>query len=248
MSKHSFKEKMRVSHPALFRLAKRLLRLNIPAARWIYLPLRYERKLRHFVWERVAAMLYYEPMFKTACVSCGQNIRLEKGIPQIFGEPVIRIGDNATLSGTTTFCAAKTHPAPTLEIGSNAHLGYQLTVLIGNRVEIGRHVLIADRVHIFGHDAHPKDPFERAANEPPDESGAGEVIIEDYAWVGSGCHILKNVTVGRGAIVGAGSVVTKDVPPLTVAAGNPARVVGRVDGRQRVTRADEHGAMVGDAS
>ena len=51
------------------------------------------------------------------------------------------------------------------------------------------------------------------------------IVIEDDAWIGMNCIILKGVTVGRGAVVGAGSVVTKDVPPWTLVAGNPARVI-----------------------
>ncbi|MEH7581800.1 DapH/DapD/GlmU-related protein, partial [Priestia megaterium] len=51
------------------------------------------------------------------------------------------------------------------------------------------------------------------------------VIIEDRVWIGARCIILPGVTIGKGATVGAGAVVTKDVPPYTVVAGNPAKVV-----------------------
>ncbi|MDH4236354.1 MAG: hypothetical protein OEV17_03815 [Nitrospira sp.] len=53
----------------------------------------------------------------------------------------------------------------------------------------------------------------------------GKVDIHDKAWIGLDAIILKGVTIGEGAIVGAGSVVSKDVPPFTIVAGNPARVV-----------------------
>lgn len=56
------------------------------------------------------------------------------------------------------------------------------------------------------------------------------VIIEDGAWIGAGAIILPGVTVGTKSVVGAGSVVTRDVPPYTVVAGNPARILGRTDG------------------
>ena len=55
------------------------------------------------------------------------------------------------------------------------------------------------------------------------------VVVEDGAWIGAGAIILPGVTVGRKAVVGAGSVVTRDVPPYTVVAGNPARAIGRTD-------------------
>jgi maltose O-acetyltransferase len=54
---------------------------------------------------------------------------------------------------------------------------------------------------------------------------AASVKVDDNAWVGGGSILLPGVTVGRGAVIGAGSVVTKDVPAFTVAVGNPARVV-----------------------
>lgn len=55
------------------------------------------------------------------------------------------------------------------------------------------------------------------------------VVIEDHAWIGTRATILPNVTIGRGAVVAAGSVVTRDVPPLTIVAGVPAKPVGTRD-------------------
>lgn len=55
----------------------------------------------------------------------------------------------------------------------------------------------------------------------------GPITINDYAWIATRAMILKGVTIGQGAIVGAGAVVTKDVPPFTIVAGNPARAVGQ---------------------
>ena len=54
---------------------------------------------------------------------------------------------------------------------------------------------------------------------------ADQVVIEDDAWIGFKSSVLKGVTIGRGAIIAAGSVVTKDVPPFTLVAGNPAKVI-----------------------
>jgi acetyltransferase-like isoleucine patch superfamily enzyme len=54
------------------------------------------------------------------------------------------------------------------------------------------------------------------------------VVLEEDVWVGANAMILKGVTVGRASIVGAGAVVTKDVPPNSIVAGNPARIIGEV--------------------
>lgn len=81
-------------------------------------------------------------------------------------------------------------------------------------------VLIAPRVTIVT-TTHPLNPFTRS------NSGSvyGKVIIKRNAWIGAGAIILPNVTIGEGAVVGAGAVVTKDVPPKTVVAGVPAKII-----------------------
>lgn len=55
-----------------------------------------------------------------------------------------------------------------------------------------------------------------------------KVVIEDYAWIGSQVVILPGVTIGKGAIIGAGSVVTKDIPPMTVTVGVPCKVIRQI--------------------
>jgi acetyltransferase-like isoleucine patch superfamily enzyme len=68
-----------------------------------------------------------------------------------------------------------------------------------------------------------------ALGVPIDEqpiTSKGPIVIGDEAWLGTGTIVLSGVTIGRGAIVGAGSVVTRDVPPDSIAGGNPARVLG----------------------
>jgi acetyltransferase-like isoleucine patch superfamily enzyme len=84
-------------------------------------------------------------------------------------------------------------------------------IVIGNDVALGPHV----KIFTATHDYSTYDLKDTAAS----------VRVEDNAWVGGGTIILPGVTIGRGAVIGAGSVVTKDVPPFSVAVGNPARVV-----------------------
>jgi len=69
----------------------------------------------------------------------------------------------------------------------------------------------------------------RMATRSTGRSDGGTLVIEDDAWIGFKATILKGVHIGRGAIVAAGSVVTHDVPAWTIVAGNPARVVKRLD-------------------
>lgn len=146
-----------------------------------------------------------------------------------MGPLKIYLGNNVSLHGVSTFIAGKVFESPSLYIGDNSHLGYQMGISVGTKISIGKHVLIANRVALIGYDAHPIDPILRSENYPPDETGCGDITIEDYAWIGANVTILKNVTIGKASIVAAGSIVTKNVPPYTIVAGNPAIIVKTLD-------------------
>jgi len=88
-------------------------------------------------------------------------------------------------------------------------------VTIGDRVLIASHASIVSETHDYA--AHPMT--ETAVRKP--------VVIEDDVWLGTHCTILPGVTVGRGAVVGAGAVVTKDVEPFSIQVGVPAKCIGR---------------------
>ncbi len=107
----------------------------------------------------------------------------------------------------------------------------------GRRLTIGRYCSIADKVEILLGGGHRLDwattyPFAAmrehfpGARAPADyHASRGDVVIGHDVWLGSGCMILSGVTVGHGAVVAARAVVSRDVPPYAVVAGNPARVV-----------------------
>jgi len=214
---------------SIYNVAKYLRSFNMPVIWPVHVLLRIERNIRITLWENIKSFLYYEPLFKTLCKECGRGLSLSSGIPQIIGPLQLYIGNNVSLHGVGTFIAGKVYPNPSLYVGDNSHLGYQMGISVGTKIVIGKHVLIANRVALLGYDAHPIDPIKRAENIPPDENGCGDIIIEDYAWIGVNAIILKNVTIGKASIVAAASVVTKDVPPYTIVAGNPAKVVKSID-------------------
>lgn len=93
-------------------------------------------------------------------------------------------------------------------------------VTIGNRVAVGANCTIVDT------DFHPLDP--RARRQHPQEAKTAPITIEDDVFIGMHCMILKGVTIGCSSVVGAGSVVTKSVPPSVIVAGNPARVIREI--------------------
>lgn len=91
-------------------------------------------------------------------------------------------------------------------------------------IRIGDHVCISNDVTFVNHQLNW--PFQ---DKYDSLTGFGKIVIEDNCQIGVGAMILPGVTIGPNAIVGAGSVVTKDVPPNSVAAGNPARVICSLD-------------------
>lgn len=111
---------------------------------------------------------------------------------------------------------------PKLIIGSNFNATRNLTIQCCNRIVIGNNVLVASNVFICDYN-HGMLPSDHSYLE--NELSVNEVIIGDCVWIGQGSFILPGVTIGNHAIIGAGSVVTKDVPAYTIAVGNPARVI-----------------------
>jgi acetyltransferase-like isoleucine patch superfamily enzyme len=115
----------------------------------------------------------------------------------------------------------------TISVGDDVNLGIRPTLLAAeSKIVIGSHIIFGPEVTILAGDHNTlvvgKFLCDVKVKRPEDDR---DVIIEDDAWIGSRAIILKGVTIGRGSIVAAGAVVTKSVPPYTVAAGVPARVV-----------------------
>ena len=140
----------------------------------------------------------------------------------------LRIGADSLVFATLSFERA----SASITIGARTFIGAS-HLLAATELVIGDDVLISWGVTIVDHDSHSLR-FSERANDVQDW-GAGRkdwsavrmapVRIGDKAWLGFNAAILRGVTVGEGAIVGAGAVVTKDVPPWTVVAGSPARPI-----------------------
>lgn len=111
-----------------------------------------------------------------------------------------------------------------IHVGENFMANFNLTILDEARVTIGDNAFIGPNVSIFTA-CHPLDPGRRSRNI----QWARPVTIGHDVWIGGGTVILPGVTVGDCSVIGAGSVVTRDVAPFTVVAGNPARVIRYID-------------------
>jgi acetyltransferase-like isoleucine patch superfamily enzyme len=132
--------------------------------------------------------------------------------------PWVQHGYNIHCQSSTTFWSPHRH----IILGDNVGIGDRCTFLCD--VEIGNKVLIASDVAFVNSDDHRFNVVGKAMWD----AGRGDqfkIVVEDDVWIGHGVIVLTPVHIGRGSIVAAGSVVIKDVPPYSIVAGVPAKVV-----------------------
>ncbi len=126
-------------------------------------------------------------------------------------------------------------PDGRLNLGHHCTVGLGTRIWAQERIEIGNYVLISHSVDIHDSDSHPLDMTlrrtdtiglcEQKSHVDLSRVKTGAVRIEDDVWIGFKASILKGVTIGRGAVVAAGAVVTNDVPPFALVGGNPAKII-----------------------
>lgn len=113
-------------------------------------------------------------------------------------------------------------PGAVLEIGADFGMTGG-SIVAAARITIGDRVTVGANCTIIDTDFHPLDAKQRHLH--PQDAETAPVVIEDDVFIGMNCLILKGITLGRGSVIGAGSVVTRDVPPYSVVAGNPAQII-----------------------
>jgi acetyltransferase-like isoleucine patch superfamily enzyme len=127
------------------------------------------------------------------------------------------------------------NPAGSIKIGSYCYIGDHTRIWSAVGITIGDRVLIAHSVNIHDNDSHPRSANQRHVQtvdicfrDKIDLTGVGiaPIVICDDVWIGFNATIMKGVTIGKGAIIGAATFVTKDVPPYAIIVGNPARQIG----------------------
>ena len=127
-----------------------------------------------------------------------------------------------------------------ITVGPDTYIGPGTVIQSKESITIGRGVIIANNVLILDNNNHPVDPQMRQKMSQCEDflrdplwswqyADSAPVVIEDNVWIGRDARIMKGVTVGKGSIVALGAIVTKDVPPYTIVAGNPAKVVKALD-------------------
>jgi acetyltransferase-like isoleucine patch superfamily enzyme len=132
--------------------------------------------------------------------------------------PWVKMGTGIHCQWTTLFLAPHRH----VVLGNQVGIGGRC--LIQADLEIGNKVMIASNIAFLNRDEHIYNIIGRAMWDSG-KSQSSKIIIEDDVWVGHGAILLAPLRVGRGAIVAAGSIVVKDVPPYAIVGGNPARIL-----------------------
>ena len=184
----------------------------------------------YIVWNRMK--------FKMYSVKYGKNLKVYNKIYMRFGEGArVDIGDNFVfLSGDNLNALARNlrgcitlSPNATLKIGNNvgissSSLRVNQSITFGNNIRVGGDCIFIDS------NSHSLNYMDR---RNPMTDGANKInlpiVIEDDVLIGARCVILKGVTIGARSIIGAGSVVTKSIPPDCIAAGNPAKVIKQIN-------------------
>jgi acetyltransferase-like isoleucine patch superfamily enzyme len=146
----------------------------------------------------------------------------------------LTIGDKSLIHAYMTF----EKPGAEIIIGSKTFIGASHLVC-ANKITIGNDVLISWGVTIVDHDSHSIEFTKRQADAVNWISGYKDwtnvqqapIVIEDGSWIGFGAIILKGVKIGSKAVVAAGALVTRDVEPWTLVAGNPARFVKQIESK-----------------
>lgn len=150
----------------------------------------------------------------------------------------IRIGENTQILGELMLFG---HGGD-ISIGDFCYVGEHTRIWSALKINIGHRVLISHNVNIFDSLTHPISAGNRhlqylhiiTKGHPKQlQLDEASIDIRNDVWIGTNAIILRGVTIGEGAIVGAGSVVTKDVAPWTIVAGNPAKIMREIPPDER---------------
>lgn len=184
----------------------------------------------HFIWDLPFRLR------QGRAVQAARHSKIRRRSIRLLPGCSVRVGDRSMLFAEVLF----DRDGASLSLGDRTFVG-RSTFAIANRVEIGNDVLIAWGCTIVDHDSHALRFSDRSEDVSNWYLGSKDwtrvaiepVIIKDKVWIGLNAVILKGVTIGEGAVVAAASVVTKDVAPWTIVAGNPARVIRELSPDER---------------
>ncbi|MBI4779691.1 MAG: acyltransferase [Oscillatoriophycideae cyanobacterium NC_groundwater_1537_Pr4_S-0.65um_50_18] len=174
--------------------------------------------------------------------SIGTNVNIESGV-QLVCAQAIELGHSASIcsstrlncwgSGSKLIIRDRTRLdqgihiqalGGTIDIGEGTYMGPYICMAGPGNIIIGKDCMIASSSGIYANNHVFDDPTRPINQQGLTHKG---IVIEDDCWLGSGVRVLDGVIIGRGSVIGAGAVVTKKIPPYSVAVGVPAKVVSK---------------------
>jgi len=176
---------------------------------WIF------KNLRH---NKIAFSIYLKNIDN---IEIGKNCKILRGCElDASGKGKIIIRNNVTLNPYVFLQANKGF----IEIGENSEINNFTIINSGAKITIGNNVLIGPKVNIISYTHNYKDAntLIRKQNTP-----TKKIIIEDDVWIGANTTILYGVKIGKGAVIGANSLVIKDIEPYTINVGSPTKTIGK---------------------
>ena len=181
----------------------------------------------HVIIKREALPFYEAHKFK----SFGQNVQISKPLVALDGTKYMSIGNDCKINKYARMqCYTQENQQyGMIELGERCYIGYRFTVLSGpdGVIKIGNDVLIASDV-IITNENHGMDP-ESELQYMDQPLSVSSVEIGDGCWIGEKVCIMPGVIIGKKSIIGAGSIVTHDVPAYSIAVGNPAKIIKTYD-------------------
>lgn len=171
-----------------------------------------------------------DPRLALALLNAQISIRRKARLPlsvRLYGRIFFRaggdvkFGNGVCLSADVVPIEIVSYKGSQISIGDHTFINYGASITAYQNVHIGRHCLLGHHLRIIDRNEHGLEQREVA---PP----AAPVTIEDHVWIGAHVIVLPGVRIGHNSAIGAGSVVTRDVPANSLAVGNPARVVRRI--------------------
>ena len=176
-----------------------------------------------------------EKYIRMGANSRNENINCVVRLPE-ENKKYLSIGADSAIAGNYYF----ERPSGSIEIGNDTFIGGSTFICI-DKITIGDHVLISWGCTFMDNDAHSLVMQERMSDVADWKRGLDEnktgfyknwehvksapIVVKDNAWIGFNSIILKGVTIGKGAVVASGSVVTADIPDFAVVGGNPAKLI-----------------------
>ena len=157
--------------------------------------------------------------------SVGKYVKLA-GKMRVVNEGKLIVGDRVLIHAQVATTELAVMKGAELRIGNGAFLNYGAEICAHQYIEIGDEARIGTHCIIMDNDFHHVD-LERRDKLPPSDP----VVIEPHVWIGNRVTVLKGVRIGYGSVIAAGSVVTKSIPPMSIAGGVPAKVLKKIEER-----------------